>query len=156
MKNRVDERRRRGDSDSGRTRPRRRRVEPRAALWPENGAATERRSRREDKPSSSARRSWTARPAGRRCPAIPTSADPRTRRGASAGLIALSRRRRRRKKDADVHNMRYFIIAGALAGVFPGPIADDISGRKRRAGEQEEAGGLHRGSKRRCCWQKLN
>ena len=55
------------------------------------------------------------------------------------------------------------VHAGPLAGVLPAAIdipaaaGNNISGRKGCAGEEEETGGLHRGSKRRCCcWQKLN
>ena len=43
-----------------------------------------------------------------------------------------------------MHDKRLLIFAGPVAGPGPGPIADNIRGRERRGGEQEEAGGLHR------------
>ena len=136
-------RRRRDGDDSSRARRRREDVrddrEPRAALWPENGAAAERRSHREDKPSSSRRRAEAPAPAPARhsvgAPALDRAAlqrgraparreNERRRRDDDAAAPAPASSRRRRSDDDDAKRRRRDKAAPAPTPVPSMPISE--------------------------------
>ena len=62
-------------------------------------------------------------------------------------------RRRRIIAKTRVHcRMRNWVVARALARVLTSAVADDVRRCERHAGEEEEAGGLHRGGDGKRRW----